>query len=117
MRLRPEQRLYFHPAAMDSMERRRRGVYVVSFDNGMVKVGSTARPKDRLTCLVRHVAMVFGCSMADAQLIPTEFHRRTEVEALRLIRLVATPVGRTNEYFTGISFDDALAVVRSALPA
>jgi hypothetical protein len=78
-------------------------VYILGFDNGTVKVGSTSNPRDRVAALVGH-AEGLGVTLVDYWISGAhEAHQATERRLLAAARGQAEAV-RRQEYFTGVGF-------------
>lgn len=88
-------------------------VYVVAFDNGVVKPGRTTYPYDRL---VQHKSgcRVFGAALTDWWVSPPhDGWKANEQKLIELARqLGGTPAGGA-EYFTGISYDQLVEKARA----
>lgn len=87
-------------------------VYVVAFDNGMVKVGRTDMPWSRLQAVANIARRRFACEVTDVHLHPTERNWGVEIDALRHLRQIATPFAGTRECFTEITFEEAVELVK-----
>jgi hypothetical protein len=89
-------------------------VYAVDLGNGIVKVGRTKSPKVRMEYLSRFARKEFGCDIARAHISP-EIHGRAaylsaEFSLLKRLRDIGTPHPKYREFFTGVTFEQAVAL-------
>jgi predicted GIY-YIG superfamily endonuclease len=91
-------------------------VYVAEFSNGVIKVGFTANARTRLSSLATQARGIFGALDVEQMHVTEKFSnsaaaRSAEFTSLQRIEQVATRVEGRGEYFTGISFDEAVRLV------
>ncbi len=96
-------------------------VYLAEFSNGVVKVGFTNSPRNRLARIewsLRHR----GIHIARFQVFAgrqtcgvTVDPQGRELKAIQALHRVTTPIVGHREYFDSITYDAALVVVRAAL--
>lgn len=80
-------------------------VYALKFNVGIVKVGLTASPRQRIRSYVTYLAP-FGISIADRWISePHAAAKGNEAMLLKYCRTQASEV-TNREYFTGVDFDD-----------
>jgi hypothetical protein len=100
--------------AMPPPEIRHSGhVYLVSFSDGRVKVGMSWDPRSRLQSHAMEARRA-GLTMVESW-ISDEVDDAHRVETLAIARLAevgGNRVGATREYFTGITFADAVSLTR-----
>lgn len=84
-------------------------VYVIGFENHLVKVGHTTNPKVRLTA-IKGAANTFGTRCADTWLSPLHLEYRANEDALIAHMKRAGGVTAQREYFTGVNFDRSVEI-------
>jgi hypothetical protein len=89
-------------------------IYVCELTNGIVKVGFSRNPRTRMVSLARQVRRQFAADIARFFIgadMSTREAIRAESAALVCMRKIAPAVPGYLEFFTGITFDSARAVV------
>lgn len=91
-------------------------VYLIEVGGGSVKVGCAVNAHARLREL--HSSLIRdGFNPGQFSVFPLEYAQRmrVETECVASLRKVADQLPRRREYFTGISYDEALRIVSAEL--
>lgn len=83
-------------------------LYVVGFDNGLVKVGRTSNPKVRLST-IKGAARTHGATVVSNWLSPLHLSFKPNEKALIQAIREAGGSSAQREYFRGVAFDRAVA--------
>lgn len=95
-------------------------VYVAEFTNGAIKVGMSSGVRHRIPQVVCHARRLFGyVHLKDIYVSKAQKRsatvRSAEFFAKYSLKRIGQVTPGTSEYFTGISFNDAVCVVQEAL--
>ena len=92
-------------------------VYAAELSNGLVKVGFTENPRNRMTMLAREVAGSFGADLARFH-VGADITRRGAIAAeqtlIQRLGEVADVVPGRREFFSGVAFGVAVDLVERA---
>lgn len=89
-------------------------VYVAELATGVVKVGFSANPKTRLYRLSNQVKRQYGTTICRYYIsvnMPKRLAQKAETVTLTNIRNIGVQVDGTHEYFHGVKFSDAVALI------
>lgn len=97
-------------------------VYLVGLSNGLVKVGYSENFNKRPSGIARDVKIMFpradghgNVRINRVDVVTTDGNREFEKRCIALLKTKAKLAAK-REYFSGISFDDAMDLLRAELP-
>lgn len=93
-------------------------MYVAELSTGVIKIGSGSSARGRLMSLSNEVGREHSAQIARFEIFTRATYKaayEVETQAVHMLRAVAANVEGRREYFTGVEYEDAVAIARAAL--
>lgn len=95
-------------------------IYVAELSTGVVKVGSSTSARARMMSLTADVKREHGAQISRFEVFTRPTYKSAfefETLVVHMLRAVAANVAGHREFFTGITYESALGLVRFAIEA